>query len=63
MNELERYKLVIEQIQIETEMMGKMKFDTEDLERDLMAAHNLKINLYCRNVLSTYEAKEAVVDP
>lgn len=56
-SELESYKLVLEQIRSETEAMGKMQFDTVDLERDLMAAHNLKMSLYARNVLSRYEPK------
>lgn len=62
MNQLERYKSVIQQIETETKMMGQMKFDSQDLERDLMSAHNLKMNLYCRNVLSMFETKASEIE-
>lgn len=61
--ETDAYKVTLEQIRSETESMGKMHFDTADLERDMMAAHNLKMNLYAQNVLSRFEPKVAVEDP
>ena len=64
-SEASAYKLVLEQIRSETEAMGRMQFESTELERDLMSAHNLKMSLYAQNVLSRFEPKAdiAAEDP
>lgn len=62
-SEAAAYKLVLKQIRSETEAMGQMHFESTELERDLMSAHNLKMSLYAQNVLSRFEPKGIAEDP